>query len=144
VRRHILGILAATVAAPYLVLFLLSFSLLIQGGSAGLEGPLDLIKTLPLGTFALLMYGSPLLILSSLLAALLNALGWRSQWAIILGGATLGLCFMHLLFSSSYEPGKTGFPVLSIGAICGAVCGWIYWRIAIGRTTESTRAIDSA
>jgi len=31
-----------------------------------------------------------------------------------------------------------------LGSSVGAICGWIYWRIAIGRTSDADRAKDPA
>ncbi len=69
-RRHILGVVTATVAAPYLTILLWELSVLLLGGEVGIEEPIDLLKAIPIGTFAFLLFGLPLLILSSVFAIL--------------------------------------------------------------------------
>ena len=102
-RRHILGVFAATVAAPYLVVFMdLMFELMFTD-SPGVVEPLDLLKALPLGTFGLFLFGGPVLMLSGICAVVLNLFGLRSTWWAIIGGATVGLCFAAILFSASTE-----------------------------------------
>lgn len=63
----------------------------------------------------------------------------------MLGGAGVGLSFLGLI---QLLPGTTmniGFwPllfVLLVNLLSGALCGWIYWRIALGpRPRETTGA----
>lgn len=126
-RRHCLGVLAATLAAPYLVLFLWSLFGLVSGDQIGMEEPLDLLKVLPLGTFGLGLFGIPLLILASLCAVAVNAVKRPTWRGPVLGGAILGLGFTAVLFDGDRE----FIPFLVSGALSGALCGWIYWRIAV-------------
>ena len=65
----------------------------------------------------------------------------------MLGGAGVGLSFFGLI---QLLPGTTMnigfwpllFALLDI-LLSGALCGWIYWRIAIRRTPENARAIEA-
>lgn len=132
-RRHALGVLAATLAAPYLVLFLWSVSGLVSGDHVGLTEPLDLLKVIPLGTVGLILFGLPLLILASLCALAVNAVRRPTWRGPALGGAILGLGFTAVLFADS----RDGIAFMTSGALSGALCGWIYGRIAIGRPGQS-------
>lgn len=131
--RRILGVLAATIIAPYLVMFLLNLFGLLSGDSAGLKEPLDLLKTIPLGTFALLMFGLPLLILASICAALVHLIAQPTWRAPVLSGAILGFGFVATFFVRNLEYDAWTFTALISGLCSGAICGWIYWLIAIGR-----------
>lgn len=126
-RRHILGVLAAAIAAPYLVLFLWSLFGLVSGDRAGMKEPLDLLKVIPLGTIGLMIVGIPLLILASLCAMVVNAIKRPTWHGPVLGGMILGLGSMVALFADDSE----FIPFLMSGALSGAICGWIYWRIAL-------------
>src|SRR5690606_13297174 len=84
--RRCLGILAATIVAPYLVMFLWSLYGLLSGEAVGLKEPLDLLKTIPLGTFALLLFGIPLLILAGICAALVHIVERPTWRGPVLGG----------------------------------------------------------
>lgn len=130
-RRHILGALAATVAASYLVAFLVDFDTPIVVSRANNKplDPLDLLGFIDLGTELLEAYGIPLLILASLCVALLYALGYRTKESSMLIGAILGSCFVTVVIlpqtADELLDGLVG------GFLSGAICGWIYWLIAI-------------
>lgn len=138
--RRFLGILAATVAAPYLVVFLWSLYGLLSGESVGLKEPLDLLKTIPLGTGALLMFGIPLLILAGICAALVHIVEQPTWRGPVLGGATLGLGFVAAIFGRSVEPDADTVAMLASGLCSGAICGWIYWAIALRRQPGTVAA----
>ena len=132
-RRHILGVVTATVAAPYLTILLWELSVLLLGEEVGIEEPIDLLKAIPIGTFAFLLFGLPLLILSSVFAILVNTIenpSWRSS---VFSGAILGLGFMSVFFVRSPEYSFEVATFLTVGTLTGAICGWIYWRIALSR-----------
>jgi len=131
--RRILGVLAATIIAPYLVMFLLNLFGLLSGDSAGLKEPIDLLKTIPLGTFALLMFGIPLLILAGICAALVHLIAQPTWRAPVLGGAVLGFGIVAAVFVRRLEYDAWTLAALISGLCSGTICGWIYWRIAIGR-----------
>ncbi len=126
-RRRILGLLAATIAAPYLVLFLWSLYGLISGDQVGMKEPLDLLKVIPLGTLGLGVFGIPLLILASLCAVAVNAVKRPTWRGPVLGGIILGLGFIAALSGSDIADDRDAIAFV----VSGAICGWIYWRIAI-------------
>ncbi|WP_414472704.1 hypothetical protein [Microvirga sp. M2] len=126
-RRHILGVLTATTAAPYLVLFLWSLFGLLSGDQVGMKEPLDLLKVIPLGTLGVGMFGIPLLILASLCAMAVNVVRRPTWRGSVLGGITLSLGFTA---AHSADDGVS-VPFLMSGALSGAISGWIYWRIAM-------------
>ena len=142
VRRHILGVVAATVAAPYLVFLPGASSALINGSY-----DLDFFSFgIRVATGALMYFGIPVLILAGICAAILHRLKFQTRGWCMLGGAVVGLVFLGIL---ELLPGidlDTSFWSL-VGAslhflLSGAACGWIYWRIVIGRTPEGSHAID--
>jgi hypothetical protein len=145
-KRHIWGIIAATAAAPYIAGLLIGFYVelvdVVRHGEP-LELP-SLLKFLPISTVVLTVAGIPILILSALCAALLNAAEWRTRRASIVAGSLTGFCFIALLTSSPANLGDEWLYALAIGAPPGAICGWIYWRIAIRQTPEKAHAIDPA
>lgn len=137
--RRIVALLTACAAAPYLtVLFMLIIDLAY--GEKGAEFPLDLLKAVPLGTFALLLLGLPLVCAASLLAAILHGGGWEARWHCTTAACLLGSCFVGLVFSE--ELTKSLAPLIQ-GGLAGAICGWIYWKIAIKRTPTNGHAIGS-
>src|SRR5690606_6635230 len=117
---------------------------LLSGEAVGLKDPLDLLKTIPLGSFALLLFGIPLLILAGICAALVHIVEQPTWRGPVLGGAVLGLGFVAAIFVRSLEHDAETIVMLIAGLCSGAICGWIYWRIAIGRTPREARAIDTA
>jgi hypothetical protein len=133
----------ATVAAPYLVT-LPGFSLSMINGSYGLT---DFLFGIWVATGALMFFGIPVLILAGICAAILHRLKLQTRGWCMLGGAGVGLGFLGLI---QLLPGTTmniGFwPLVLVvleTLLPGALCGWIYWRIAIGRTPEGPRAIEA-
>lgn len=130
-KRHIWGVLAATVVAPYLTAFLWCLLGFAAGGIYGVKEPFDILKAIPLGTFGLLLFGTPLLVFTSLCAALVNAMGARSWHISVLSGAIPGLGFMIALYVRTLDYDKDAAILLISGLVSGAICGWIYWRIAI-------------
>jgi hypothetical protein len=78
------------------------------------------------------------------LALIGYALRWRSRHLYGVGGAFIGLGFSLFTFEWRFPNGLQDR--ISLLAFCGigAVCGWIYWRIAVEPTLRRGRAIDSA
>jgi Na+-translocating ferredoxin:NAD+ oxidoreductase RnfD subunit len=76
---------------------------------------------------ALLFFGLPLICAATVLAIALHLCGREARWHIMLAAGLLGSFFIVLI------PGVTveNIPLLLGGSISGAICGWIYWRIAI-------------
>lgn len=140
--RHIRGLLTATVAAPYLVVFILT-SIELLFGVATFKDVLEhrLLIDVSIGTVALLLFGIPILVVLGLWALLMNAFGWRSRRAFVLSGTILGLCLtLAVLSSFSHQTAGNFFAWLTAdlelfmslngsGGAAGALCGWIYWRI---------------
>jgi hypothetical protein len=109
--------------------------------NVGSRGLLDLVEFIPLGTFGLLFFGFPILLVSSLLALALSRLCRRLPlWLPMTIGVVLGPCVVSMIFSESFERIWT---YLVSAALAGATCGWIYWRIAIGRTPPNGHAIEA-
>src|SRR4051794_32027147 len=131
VARQIGALSVATVVSPFLVAFPITLSALVSGDSVGIHEPLDLLKSVPLGVAGLTMFGAPTFILAALLAWLLDTCGCRSPWPFTASGAGLGALFVGWIF---FEPAKLLFEqaiVMASGAVSGAICGWIYWCIAL-------------
>ena len=136
--RHILGVVAATVAAPYLIVIFAEFPFDKTDSSGLLFG-------INVATGALMFFGIPTLILAGICAAILHRLKLQTRGWCMLGGAGVGLGFLGLI---QLLPGTTmniGFwPLVLVvleTLLPGALCGWIYWRIALGpRAHETARA----
>ena len=139
-RRHIFGVAAATVAAPYLVVFTI-YPLGIMLANAA--DSLTLFELLKYGTLALSGAALPVLVLSGICAAILNRLGVRSKWWMMASGAGLGLASFALVLSQPTLSSSDHRPAALSLSLSGALCGWIYWRIAIGRTGHSVSHISS-
>lgn len=92
-----------------------------------MKEPLDLLKVIPFGTIGLMIFGIPLLILASLCAMVANSVRRPTWRGPVLGGMILGVGSMVALFADDRE----FIPFLMAGALSGAICGWIYWAIAI-------------
>jgi hypothetical protein len=133
-RRKIFAVLLASITAFYLTAFFLYTALLVIGQSEGIEEFYDLLKFIPVGTLALMVYGIPLLFLSALCAAVLNAVGLEAKSVLILSGASLGLLFIAALLSFSLPLDQESSVLLAVAPLSGATCGWIYWRIALRAT----------
>lgn len=80
-----------------------------------------------------LTFGIPFLLLTSLYAYVLNALGYLSKRGCILAGSAFGLCLSSTLLLGMSEPLNDNILILASASLSGAICGWIYWRVAIGR-----------
>lgn len=131
-KRQILGVIAATMTAPYLVvLFASSARRDLATNSYGWRpSPEDILIY---GTFGLAVYGPPLLAAAGIFTAALTRLGWASLWTALLAGAITGSVFMAVLYPD--RPIDT-----LIGAVSGAFCGWIYWTIATGGRPHASAA----
>jgi hypothetical protein len=142
-KRHVLGVLAATIAAPYLAALFVTVATvtLVAVKSPNRFDPLDLFQFVFHGTEAFLFLGAPVLLLSSFYAFLLHAFECRSRRGPIIGGAVLGLSFA-LVFAPARLTVESVF-LLCTGLFPGAICGWIYWRIAIRQTPDNARPITN-
>ena len=137
-QRHILGVVTATIAAPYLVSLVDYLLTLMINGPKSFTG---LIDSILLGSNGLLLFGVPTLVLASICAAILHRLKLRTRGWCMLGGAGVGLGSLGIMVLSVGI--DIGIPWLLLMLLSGALCGWIYWRIAIARTPEGSRAIDA-
>ena len=70
----------------------------------------------------------PLLLVASSMAFALHRLRWRRRWHSVGSAGVLGALFTGMLF---FERSPLGLILLASGALAGAICGWIYWRIAV-------------
>ncbi|WP_414472701.1 hypothetical protein [Microvirga sp. M2] len=147
-RRQIIGLLVASAMAPYAMVFIvlgLEPVLQIDLLSIELTGPLDLYKFVLLATVVAASLGPLIALLAGLVVWGLNALGWKTPWVIVLSGSLFGLCVNGALFGGlalSSAPQLAAYACyVAAGTLAGAICGWIYWRIAIRRTPEAGHAI---
>ncbi|WP_262030344.1 hypothetical protein [Microvirga sp. Mcv34] len=131
------GLLVATIAAPYLCLL---FTALFQNGLADARISDALGFAIGAGTIALLWFGVPVFLIGGLVSGWLEALGLRSRKAMITGGAALGCSFLAPFLLIAQKDDWI-FPVA--GMLAGAICGWIYWLIAIRQKPEGKSPITS-
>jgi len=126
---HILGVMAATMAAPYLIVvttYLCNVKASIMGNFTGAA---DL---LPIGHFVLRIFGLPILALFAINAAILGLLDAEAMRWSVLGGAVAGLLGLAGLLA--LPPARTDgvWPIIFTFPLSGSICGSIYWIIAIG------------
>ncbi len=128
-KRQLLGLLAATMAAPYLVvLFASSLGRDLTSNSYGWRPSLEDI--LFYGTFGLVLFGLPLLAVAGIAIAVLTRLGWASLWTALLAGAVIGSVSIAVMYGDG--------PIDTLlGAVSGAICGWIYWTIALQQRPDA-------
>lgn len=138
-KRYVLGVITASAAAPYLVAASLGISVALESQNwSALEGLIDLlIGMVFFGTFGLLIYGLPVLAFAVFAALILYAFDIRSIIVIVATASIIGLCFGLLLLLQNFD----NWPLILGCVISGAVCGWIYWRIAIRQTPDNARPI---
>src|SRR5215208_135097 len=124
--RQIKGVVAATLAAPYVASFLMSLQIIIVEN----QNPRVLLTekfyddVAVLGTIGLFYSALPTLFLSLAAAALLNRLELRSARSSLLIGSVVGSTFGAFFSASSF---KHNAHLMLIFAVSGAICGWIYW-----------------
>jgi len=140
--RQIKGIIAAALAAPYVAIFLMASRVVIleHDDQAALFTKDFYEDVAFLGTIGLFYAGVPTLILSLIAAGILNLLKLRSAKASMLTGSVVGLIFGTFFSASSF---RDNTHLMLIFTVSGAICGWIYWRIAIGRTPRNGHAIEA-
>jgi len=145
------GILAASLAAPYVASFFITILMALAGASTGTSllfgapsspgGLLDLFKFLVIGTFGAMMFGLPILLGASIVAFVLHAFALHTKRPAVASGGGIGCVSLTLLFVQERSDAWI-FPLA--GLVSGAICGWIYWRIAIRQTPDPSHAIDPA
>jgi hypothetical protein len=141
--RQIGALLLATIAAPYLgALSLLISTILSQGTMWEIHALKEIPEFIGLiflvGTFGVALYGLPVLLAASVTAFFITRLRVRSPVLIIGAGSLMGFGFGIYINRRNYWTFVPGL------ALSGAICGWIYWRIAITQTPNAPRAIDPA
>jgi hypothetical protein len=142
--RTVGALLAATLAGPYtylLLSWLTNFAL--DPSVPSLEASIMALPMLMfMGTVGLVLAGVPALLLGASALGFAWKLGLYSRRYAVSAGAIIGSGFAALYLDSEFQS-ETVQSVI-IGALSGAICGWIYWRIAIGRTPDDPHAIDPA
>lgn len=140
--RQIKGIIAATLAAPYVASLLMALWIVLF--EPRVPDPFfaeRLFKdVIFLGTVGLLYAGLPILILALIGAGILNGLKLRSGVASLFSGSIVGLIFGAFFNASGL---RDNIHLTLIFVVSGAICGWIYWAIAIGRTPRNGHAIEA-
>lgn len=121
-KRQVLGVVAASAAAPYLGAASLGISTALRSpGVSSLVNVIELfMATAYFGTVALVIFGIPVLAFAAIAALILYALDTRS---IIVIAATIGACFGSAFALPSFHE----WPLIP-GCL---ISGWIYWRIAL-------------
>ena len=146
--RRVLGAVLATAAAPFVFI---TISVLAIWAWEGFPRPyLGTGSFIPLLVFGLLPFiWFPISFLLILLISL--GLGWaaetggfRARLPYMLGGAMLGFGFMLWLSWSAASAGSRHnvsdlLAMPGIAAPAGALCGWIYWSMAINPAPRKYR-----
>ncbi len=137
-RRAIAGVVAANVAAPCLFLLLSGmYSALSEPGS------FSEITIVSFIVWGYSLYAGILLALkttlpiSLLLAIIGDSLGLRSLWVHLSGAIAVGIGFALFLNDWTLPEDPGGQRLFLPCIVIGAICGWIYWRIAIKQTPHT-------
>ena len=134
-----------TAAAPYLVLL---WMLVLGPWPIGLLGPTEYRKVLHVGTFGLMIYGLPVLLVSACVFLGLKNAGCITWLSHVLSGCLIGFYmmldmtarFINVPALISFEASSSDIDDMrTVGACVGAISGWIYWCIAI-RDREDVNA----
>jgi hypothetical protein len=134
-KRRILGLITASVTAPYLIALFWVFSRGKLFSPLGKNPyPDDFFLY---GAMGIVFFGLPLLAIAWFCEAIVTAIGWRSRWTVLLTGAIIGTGFIAVMDNSLWSD-------IALGAVSGAICGWIYWLIAIRRDDLHPPAQDSS
>ncbi len=130
-KRYIFGLIAAAASAPYLLMLGLYISEPLFVSRTPHWSLLKLWDAFAVGTAGLFIVGIPLLLLSWWLAFFLDAKGWQTWWQVSLGGMALGTILTITVTAIPAFHDLRDLKFLALNAAIGAICGWIYWRIAI-------------
>ena len=142
-RRLLLSTLAvvtANIAAVFLFWMATSVAVALSGEQPWLQAFLNNIFFV--GLFGTVIVSITIFPVSLVVAYLGLLLRWTDRWLHIGGGALIGLAFTIFAFEGippSSADNRNAFFFVCIGAICG----WIYWRIAIRQTPENIRPITT-
>lgn len=142
-KRHVLGVLAASATAPYLVgAFLFVGAMSGSLNVASPSPPGDVLSfwgvILALGTYGILAYGIPVLIAAAVAAAAIKFFDLNSPKTAVGLGFTIGLGFGLFVLPSEIDTAW-----LVSFALSGTASGWVYWRIAIRQTPDGARPITT-
>jgi hypothetical protein len=127
-KRQLGGAFVATIIAPYLVALLMFLGDVLRGLAHFWELPAVAV----LGSAALFFFGLPAFLASLLLMPFVNHAGRWARLVSMFGGAIIGTGFLALFFWKIVFLSE-GLFRMGCGALAGAICGWIYWRIALAR-----------
>ena len=143
--RRFWGLVAATAAAPFLTSLFMGLHLLGAHGIRSFDDAVGFVAAvLFLGTAGLVIYSLPIAITASLLSAFASGMDLTDRIVAMATGAALGatFCLGIDLAAGSEQFGSEFWQNLISMTPSGAICGWIYWRIAIRRTPGNGHAID--
>jgi hypothetical protein len=126
--RMFAGVLAANAAAPLLYLTLASIRAALSFETSAFSGDPGFAGLIYVGIFfAVFLMVLPA---SLLFAVLGRSRRWRSVWIYLAGGTAIGAGFALFM-----DDGRLLYPGQQrrflIALVIGAICGWIYWRIAV-------------
>jgi hypothetical protein len=143
--RQLVAFLAASASAPYLTSLFLSLHLLTRHSITGFGDAIEFVAAiLILGPAGLVIYGLPVAIAAGVLGGILIWIGFYHRIAAIIFGATLGDTFdLSLNMLSGSERSGGFWPYLISMTLSGAICGWIYWRIASSTPRYATSLVTS-
>ena len=139
--RLLWAVCAANLAAPFIFLTVLAA---YEFPSSPLEGLKALAGVALVGVLALPQLFPFALPASLLLSVVGRVAGWRARWTFVAGGAVIGVVFLTVFSGDALDAYGETASFIPISIVTGAICGWIYWRIAIGRTPANSHAIDAA
>jgi hypothetical protein len=129
--RTVGALLAATLAGPYIFLLLSGMmNFVLKPAIPSLETSILALPMLMfMGTIGLILFGVPALLLGAAMLGLSWKMGFYSRRYAVCAGAIIasGLAALHLDSEFQSEIVQS----LILGALSGAICGWIYWRIAL-------------
>jgi hypothetical protein len=134
------AVLVANIAAPLLFALVVLTSWILQRPEAfSWNGAFRLVALFGvLGSVPVLRLAFP----ASLVLAMIGlGLRWRSRRIYLGGGILIGLFFYLTLLQNGASKDSE---YLAASIPIGAICGWIYWRIAIGRTPANSHATNAA
>jgi hypothetical protein len=141
-KRESQGLVAAIAAAPYLTAFLMLLEAFLEYDPWAIgDVPSLLVAALVMGTYGLVLFGPVVAFVVCVLAIPLIRRGFQHPVVTIAFGAAVGAAFR--LVSAYYEDHAGFWQLLVQMALAGALCGWIYWRIARERTSPPPGAIEA-
>jgi hypothetical protein len=143
--RRIAAVIAANLAGPCL-LVLHIFLLTAFTDPSRLNASDGAHMLMAFGVFLLMTWAGMAVTVfpASLLFAWLGwRAGWRSAWIYIAAGVVIGGVFNVLIPPLIFGSGEQTLSIFAFYGCLGAICGWIYWRIAIRQTPDSARPITT-